>query len=274
MCQVLGVSKSGYYEWLKRPVSNQKKAKAKLVAKIRRIHLQSRGIYGSPKITKVLDSEGIKVSQKTVSKIMKENNIKSKTVKKYKATTNSNHQLPVSPNLLNQNFRVDAPGKVWVADITDIWTSQGWLYLATVMDLYSRRILGWAMDKRMTKELVISALQRAIDRQPPKEGLIHHSDRGTQYCSKAYRTLLHKHGIISSMSRKGNCYDNACIESFHSIIKKEWIFHEKYRTRDQAKESILEYMLHFYNCRRIHGTIGYKTPIAYEKEYYKQKKAS
>ena len=132
MCQVLGVSKSGYYEWLKRPVSNQKKAKAKLVAKIRRIHLQSRGIYGSPKITKVLDSEGIKVSQKTVSKIMKENNIKSKTVKKYKATTNSNHQLPVSPNLLNQNFRVDAPGKVWVADITYIWTSQGYVYICLI----------------------------------------------------------------------------------------------------------------------------------------------
>ena len=209
-----------------------------------------------------------------MAKVMKENNIKSKTVKKYKATTNSNHTLPVSPNLLNQNFNVSAPGMAWVTDITYIRTSQGWLYLATVMDLYSRRILGWAMDKRMTKELVITALKRAIDRQPPQKGLIHHSDRGTQYCSKAYRSLLEHHGIISSMSRKGNCYDNACIESFHSVIKKEWIFHEKYRTRAQAQASILEYILHFYNCRRIHGTIGYKTPIAYAKEYYKQKKAS
>lgn len=274
MCQVLGVSKSGYYEWLKRPVSKRKKAKAKLTAKIRRIHLQSKGIYGSPKIAKVLEGEGIKVSQKTVAKIMKENNIKSKTVKKYKATTNSNHTLPVSPNLLNQKFNVSAPGMAWVTDITYIRTSQGWLYLATVMDLYSRRILGWAMDKRMTKELVIDALKRAIDRQPPQQGLIHHSDRGTQYCSKAYRSLLEQYGIISSMSRKGNCYDNACIESFHSVIKKEWIFHEKYRTRAQAQASILEYILHFYNCRRIYGTIGYKTPIAYEKEYYKQKKTS
>ena len=130
------------------------------------------------------------------------------------------------------------------------------------------------MDKRMAKEFVITALQWAIDRQPPGEGPIHHSDRRTQYCSKAYRALLDKHGIISSMSRKGNCYDNACIESFHSVIKNEWIFHEKYRTRAQAQASILEYILHFYNSRRIHGTIGYKTPIAYEKEYYKQKKAS
>ena len=274
MCKVLGVSKSGYYSWLKRPVSNQKKEKAKLTAKIKRIHVQSRGIYGSPKITKVLVEEGVNVSQKTVANIMKENNIKSKTVKKYKATTNSNHSLPISPNLLNQNFTVDAPGKVWVTDITYVWTSQGWLYLATVMDLFSRRIIGWAMDKRMTKELVILALQRALWRQPPQKGLIHHSDRGSQYCSKAYRALLDKHNIISSMSRKGNCYDNACIESFHSIIKKEWIFHEKYRTRAQAQASILDYILHFYNCKRIHGTIGYKTPIAYEKEYYKQKKAS
>lgn len=252
----------------------QKKAKAKLIAKIKCIHIQSRGIYGSPKITEVLASEGVKVSQKTVSNIMRQNNIKSRTVKKYKATTHSKHNLPLSPNLLNQNFKVDAPGKAWVTDITYIWTSQGWLYLATDMDLFSRRIIGWAMDKRMTKELVISALQKAIWRQPPKKGLIHHSDRGSQYCSKAYQALLDHHGIISSMRRKGNCYDNACIESFPSIIKKEWIFHEKYRTRAQAMASILDYILHFYNCKRIHGTIGYKTPIAYEKEYYKQKKAS
>lgn len=164
---------------------------------------------------------------------------------------------------------------VWVTDITYIRTAQGWLYLAMVMELYSRRILGWAMDKRMTKELVIGALKRAIDRQPSQNGLIHHSDRGTQYCSKTYHSLLEQHGIISSMSRKGNCYDNACIESFHSVIKKEWIFHEKYCTRRaQARASILEYILHFYNCRRIYGTIGYKTSIAYKKEYYKQKKAS
>lgn len=167
--KVLGVSKSGYYTWLKRPVSNQKKLKAKLTDKIKRIHIQSNGIYGSPKITKVLISEDVNVSQKTVGNIMKENNIKSKAVKKYKATTNSNHNLSISPNLLNQNFKVNAPCKVWVTDITYVWTSQGWLYLVTVMDFFSRRIIGWAMDKRMTKELVILALQRVIWRQPPEK---------------------------------------------------------------------------------------------------------
>ena len=274
MCKVLGVSKSGYYMWVKRPTSNQKRLKDKLTAKIKRVHMESKGIYGSPKITKVLLSEGISVSQKTVANIMQEHNIKSKTVKKYKATTNSNHSLPVSPNHLNQNFNVEAPGKAWVTDITYVWTSQGWLYLATVMDLFSRRIIGWAMDKRMTKELVILALQRAIGRQPPQKGLIYHSDSGTQYRSKAYLALLNEYGITSSMSRKGNCYYNTCIESFHSVIKKEWIFDEKYRIRAQAESSILEYILHFYNCKRVHGTIGYKTPIAYEKKYYKQKKTS
>ena len=202
MCQVLGVSKSGYYIWLKRPTSMQKQKKDKLTAKIKRIHVQSRGIYGRPKITKVLAIEGVNVPQKTVANIMKENNIKSKTVKKYKAITNSNHSLPLSPNLLKQNFTVDAPGKVWVTDITYVWTGQGWLYLATVMDIFSRKIIGWTMDGRMTKDLVILALRRAIWRQAPKQGLIHHSDCGTQYCSKAYRALLDEYGIITDLIRR------------------------------------------------------------------------
>ncbi len=272
MCQVLDVSKSGYYAWLKRMPSKQKVRKLKLTAKITRIHVESRKIYGSPKSTQILHQKGEKISQKTVSNIMKENNLRSKTVKKYKATTNSHHKLPVYPNLLNQNFKVDAPGKAWVTDITYIWTRQGWLYLASVMDLFSRRIIGWAMDKRMTKELVITALRRAIGRQPPKPGLIHHSDRGAQYCSKDYQALLHKYSIIVSMSRKGNCYDNACIESFHSIIKKELIFHEDYRTREQAKASISSYIISFYNFKRIHGSNNYMSPIAYEKQYYRQRK--
>lgn len=272
MCQVLDVSKSGYYSWLKRKPSKQRLRKAKLAAKIIRIHIESRKIYGSPKITEILNQTGEAVSQKTVSNIMKENNLRSKTVKKYKATTNSHHNLPVYPNLLNQHFKTDAPGKVWVTDITYIWTKEGWLYLASVMDLFSRRIIGWAMDKRMTKELVITALKRAIGRQPPKPGLIHHSDRGSQYCSKDYQAILKKNKITVSMSRKGNCYDNACIESFHSIIKRELIFHENYRTLEQAKASILGYIASFYNCKRIHGANNYLSPITYEKEYYRQRK--
>lgn len=268
MCEVLGVSRSGYYEWLNRPKSKQKERKEKLTSQIKRVYLDSRRNYGSPKITKQLNSEGVHVSQKTVSRIMKNEGIRSKTVKKYKATTNSKHNLPIYSNLLDQQFKVDRPGKVWVADITYIWTSEGWLYLATIMELFSRRIIGWAMDARMTKELVILALKRAIRAQSPTSGLIHHSDRGSQYASKEYQQVLRTNGIITSMSRKGNCYDNACIESFHSVIKRELVFHEKYKTRDQAKKSIIEYIVSFYNYKRIHSYTNYMSPVAYEKQYF------
>lgn len=268
MCDVLGVSKSGYYVWKKRPKSQQKIRKEKLTAQIKHEYLDSRKNYGSPKITKKLNKKGIKVSQKTVTRIMKENNIRSKTVKKYKATTNSKHHLPIYPNLLRQQFKVNHPGEVWVGDITYIWTREGWLYLASIMDLYSRRIIGWAMGDRMTKELVITALKRAIITQRPKPGLIHHSDRGSQYASKDYQQVLRQYGMITSMSRKGNCYDNACIESFHGVIKKELIFHENYHTRDQAKRSIFGYIVSFYNYKRIHSTINYHSPLEFEKLYY------
>ena len=268
MCKVLGVAKSGYYAWLNRPKSKQKQRKEKLTGQIKRVHLASRRNYGSPKITKQLHAEGVAVSQKTVARIMQEEGIRSKTVKKYKATTNSKHHLPVYPNLVDQQFKVEQPGQVWVADITYIWTSEGWLYLATIMELFSRRIIGWAMGERMTKELVILALKRAIQTQPPSPGLIHHSDRGSQYASNEYQQILRDNKIITSMSRKGNCYDNACIESFHSVIKKELIFHEKYKTREQAKKSIVEYIVSFYNYKRIHSYTNYMSPIAYERNYF------
>lgn len=267
MCQVLGVTKSGYYDWRKRPKSEQKKKKEALTREIRKEFVASKERYGSPKITQQLRKRGISTTVRTVSRIMKEQGMRSKVVKKHKATTNSNHQLPVFPNLLDQDFHVDEPGKVWVSDITYVWTNEGWLYLATVMDLFSRRIIGWQMSNRMTKELVLTALQRAIQKQPPTEGLMHHSDQGSQYASHDYRALLKKYHITGSMSRRGNCYDNACIESFHSVIKKELIFHERYRTRQEAKMSIFEYIETFYNFKRIHSTIGYLSPIAFEKQY-------
>ncbi len=268
MCQVLGVSKSGYYAWRNRSKSKQKIRKEKLTAEIKKAHMESGKIYGSPKITQQLNRKGILVSQKTVTRIMKENSIRSKTVKKYKATTNSKHKLPVFPNLLNQQFNVSRPGEAWVADITYVWTKEGWLYLASIMDLYSRRILGWNMSERMTKELVITALKRALAAQPPTLGIIHHSDRGSQYASKDYQTILRENGMFTSMSRKGNCYDNACIESFHGVIKKELIFHHNYKTREEAKRSIFEYIASFYNYKRIHWANNYMSPIAYEKMYY------
>jgi len=267
MCQVLGVTKSGYYDWRKRPKSEQKKKKEALTKEVKRVFIESKKRYGSPKITKILNQEGIHTTEKNVSRIMRENNMRSKVVKKYKATTNSKHQLPVFPNLLDQNFNVKHPGEVWVSDITYVWTNEGWLYLASVMDLFSRRIIGWQMSHRMTKELVLTALERAIRKQPPTEGLIHHSDRGSQYASHEYRALLQEYSIIGSMSRKGNCYDNACIESFHSLIKKELIFHENYETRKEAKMSIFDYIETFYNYKRIHSTIGYLSPVAFEKQY-------
>lgn len=274
MCEVLGVSKSGFYAWRDRPKSRQKIRKEQLIRQVKRVHVESRNVYGSPKITRALNHAGTSVLQKMVSRIMKENGIRSKAVKKYKATTNSKHHYPVFPNLLNQQFKVEHPGKVWVSDITYIWTKEGWLYLATVMDLFSRRIIGWQMGERMTKELVVTALKRAIGKQAPKAGLIHHSDRGSQYASKSYQSILRTHGITTSMSRKGNCYDNACIESFHSVLKKELIFHQNDQTREQAKRSIFEYIESFYNYKRIHSAINYMSPIAFEKQYYKQRKSS
>lgn len=267
MCQVLGVSRSGFYQWKKQTVTLQKYRKARLKTKIKRIHSESKGRYGSPKITHLLRQEGDVISERTVGKWMRELGIRSKVVKKYKATTQSRHNLPVHPNLVDQNFNVHAIGEVWVSDITYIPTEEGWLYLATVMDLYSRRVLGWSMESRMTKDLVIHALKRAFHSQIPKPGLIHHSDRGSQYASREYQLLLKSKGITPSMSRKGNCYDNACMESFYSIIKKELIQHERYETRGEAKASILEYIVSFYNYKRIHSYLNYLTPMEYEKRH-------
>ena len=267
MCHVLGVSKSGYYQWLKQSTPPQKQRKATLQREIKMIHRQSHGRYGSPKITILLHRAGWIVSERKVTRYMKEMGLRSKTVKKYKATTYSKHNPPVYPNLVDQNFKVSQQGTVWVSDITYVHTKEGWLYLATVMDLFSRRVIGWAMSDRMTKDLVIQALKRAFQTQPPKAGLIHHSDRGSQYASLDYQALLREKSITTSMSRKGNCYDNACIESFHSVIKKELIHHENYETRDIARMSILEYIVSFYNYRRIHSYLGYLSPIEFEKRY-------
>lgn len=268
MCEVFDVSRRGYYAWLDRPLSERKLRKERLAKRIKQIFLESRRLYGSPKITKVLQSEGEKVSQKTVGRIMKELGLRSRTVKKYKATTNSNHSLPVQENKLNQQFVTKAPNQVWMADITYVATDEGWLYLASIMDLYQREIVGWYADKQMTKDLVLKALDRAYKRKQPKEGVLHHSDRGSQYASKDYQERLNEYKMVGSMSRKGNCYDNACIESFHSIIKKELVYLDKFKTREQAKKKIYEYIEFFYNRKRIHSSIGYFSPVQYERMYY------
>ncbi|WP_276322081.1 IS3 family transposase [Paenibacillus thalictri] len=270
LCAALDVSRSGYYKWTKRKESKREKRRKKLARRIRHIFLDSRRLYGSPKITKVLHKQGTQVSEKTVARIMKELGLKSRTIKKYKATTNSKHQLPVAENVLNRQFRPQAPNQTWVTDITYVATEEGWLYLASVMDLYSRKIVGFQMSERMTKALVIEALDRAYKQQQPSGEVLHHSDRGSQYASSDYQARLKVYKMKGSMSRKGNCYDNACIESFHSVIKKELIYLEKFKTRDQARKRIFEYITCFYNAKRIHSTIGYLTPNEYERMYRKE----
>nr|WP_236619688.1 IS3 family transposase [Bacillus sp. 1NLA3E] len=274
MCSVFGVSKSGYYDWLKRDESEQRMARKRLTEEIKNIYYKSKKRYGSIKITRELRKTGFSVSERHVQRIMTEEGMKSITAQKFKATTNSDHDKHIYPNLLEQNFKTSGPGVAWVSDITYIWTRQGWLYLASVMDLYSRKIIGFSMSSRMTKELVIQALERAVRHQPPKKGLIHHSDRGSQYASKEYTKILKDAEIQISMSGKGNCYDNACIESFHSVIKKELIFHKDYKTRKEAKSSIFDYILSFYNSWRIHSTLDYSTPNEFEKAYYLKNEAA
>ena len=236
MCRVLRVSRSGYYDWIDRPESKRSKANRVLLNAIKEIHQESKEIYGSPKITEELLDRGLKASRPRVARLMAKNGIRSKTKRKFKVTTNSDHKLSISPNLLDQNFFVSAPGLIWVSDITYIPTTEGWLYLTTVMDLFHRKIVGWSMSHRMTAEqTAIAALEHACKRYRPAPGLIFHSDRGVQYASEEFRTLLNKHQMLQSMSGKGNCYDNAVAESFFKSLKTEWVYHKRYRTLQQAR---------------------------------------
>lgn len=260
MCLVFSVSRSGYYAWLRRPESQRKIEDKALSQVIKEIHKESNGEYGSPKIHQELRRRGKRCGRKRVARLMKKDGLKAKTVRKFKATTNSNHSLPVASNLLNRDFSPAKPNKAWAADITYIWTGEGWLYLAIVIDLYSRAVVGWSMSERMTRTLVIDAFTLAVTRRNPAPGLIHHSDRGSQYASTDFQNILTKHGAICSMSRKGNCWDNAVAESFFGLLKRGLVFHNKYETRDQARQSIFNYIERFYNRKRIHSSLGYRTP--------------
>lgn len=271
MCEVLKVSSSGYYKWLKNrgEPSEREIRRQRLKKRIQHFYCHFKRRAGSPTITEALRQEGWRVSSRTVSRLMNEMGLQSITVRKYKATTNSKHALPVFENVLNQRFNVSAPNKVWVSDITYIATGEGWLYLASVMDLFSRKIVGWSVGPRMTKELVLDALDQAYESRKPKPGLIHHSDRGSQYASEEYRARLNQYGMIGSMSRKGNCYDNACIEAFHSTLKKELVYQTKFRTRKQAEKELYTYIEFDYNRLRFHSTLGYKTAHQFELSYFK-----
>jgi putative transposase len=270
MCKVMLVSQSGYYKWLKegRPNENKKSAwDHEIKEKIKEFYYVSGATYGSPRIHDDLIEAGYSISPKTVARKMKEIGLKATPEFKYKATTDSGHSFSIYPNLVKRNFNAAAPGLIWVADITYVWTLEGWVYLASVMDLYSRKIVGWNIGTRMTKELPKTALERAIQYRKPTSDLIHHSDRGSQYCSNEYVNLLEKYGVQISMSRKGDPYDNACIESFHATIKKELIYRTRFMSRQEAISAITTYIVSFYNERRKHSTLGYSTPNKVERAY-------
>lgn len=266
MCQILKVSPSGYYQWLSRGESRRKKQDLELKEKIKLIYEQHHKRYGSPRIHKELRGQNIRCSRKRVERLMKEMGIKAMHKRQFRVTTKSNHNHPVANNSLDRNFNAEIPNQKWVADITYIRTFEGWLYLAAIMDLYSRKIVGWAMSKTMTATLATTALEMAIHRRRPKKWLLHHSDRGVQYASKEYQQLLEKHGMVCSMSRKGNCWDNAPMESFFSTLKAECIAGKIYLTRAQAKREIFQYIEIYYNRKRRHSAIDSMSPEFYENQ--------
>lgn len=272
LCGALSVSPSGYASWKRGGHCTKRANDVQLLALIRSIHAEFKGAYGWPRMVSELRDRGIPVGKEHVRLLMKEHGIKARHKRKYKATTHSNHNLPVAPNRLQQNFATQRVDQVWTTDITYIPTGEGWLYLAVVLDLHTRMVVGWSMDSRMTRDLVISALRMGWFRRKPKVGVIHHSDRGSQYCSDDYRQLLTEYGMLASMSRKGNCWDNAPTESFFNSLKNERTHHARYATRDEAKQDTFEYIEMFYNRRRRHSALNYLSPAAYHRQCLGQQK--
>jgi transposase InsO family protein len=264
-CQVLEVSRSWYYARAKRPASARATRRQNLAGKIKLVHEQNRKVYGSPRVCKALQAQGESVCENTVATLMKERQIRAKSKRKFvPTTTDSQHGQPIAKNVLNRQFDAPLPNQKWAVDITYIPTEEGWLYLAGVLDLCSRKIVGWSMADSLETTLVSDALKMAIGRRRPTQGLLHHSDRGVQYASEDYRYLLQSHGMQMSMSGKGDCWDNAAMESFWSTLKTELVNHENYATHEQARASIFEYIEVFYNRKRLHSSLGYLSPESFE----------
>ena len=264
MCSVLGVSRSGYYAWKKRQPSARERANRGLRVLIRLLHRKSRGTYGYRRVHAALVAQGVICGQGRVARLMRNEGLRARRRRRYKRTTQSRHSWPVAPNHLAQTFVASGPNEKWVTDITYVRTAEGWLYLAVVLDLYSRLVVGWAMEPFLTDVLTTKALRMAIGNRQPPPGLLHHSDRGRQYASGRYQRLLTTHGALASMSRTGNVYDNAPIESFFATLKTELIHHRNYETRQQAKAEIFEFIEVFYNRQRLHSALGYISPMAFE----------
>jgi len=264
MARTLQVTRGGYHAWLGREPSPRFHRRTALSAAVVEVHRASRRTYGSPRVTAAMKKDGVVCCENTVARIMREDGLAAKIRRRFKATTDSAHDLPTAPNRLARQFERRRPNQAWVGDITFIATEEGWLYLAAEMDLHSRKIVGWCLSDRLTTELVSGALQMAIERRRPAAGLLHHSDRGCQYASESFRELLAAHGMVRSMSRKGNAYDNAPMESFYSTFKRELVHRTTYATRDQARAAVFEYIEVFYNRRRLHSALGYMSPPEFE----------
>ncbi len=266
--RILSVSASGYYAWVDRPLSKWAREEARLEVEIIAAHKRTRQVYGAEKLQHDLAEHGIQVGICRIKRIRRKLGIRCKQKRKFKTTTNSKHTLPVAENILGQQFKVAAPNKVWVSDITYVPTDEGWLYVAGHKDIFTGTIVGYAMGERLTRNLVSQSLFRAVAAKRPPQGLIHHSDRGSQYCSHKYRNLLDSFGLIASMSRKGNCFDNAPMESFWGTLKQELVHHRRYRTRQEAIGDITEYIEIFYNRQRRQARLGFLSPVVYEQIYY------
>ncbi|RLB65605.1 MAG: IS3 family transposase [Deltaproteobacteria bacterium] len=258
------MSHSGFYAWQSRPESERARENKLLLTEIERIYERHRQVYGSPRIHAELKDEGYEVGHNRIARLMQVAGIQAKRRRPFRKTTDSDHRFPVAPNLLNRQFDVDQPNRVWASDITYIATQQGWLFLAVVLDLYSRRVVGWALSNRIDSQLTRSALTMAVGRRQPGKGLLHHSDRGLQYATPPYQKLLERHGMISSMSRTGNCWDNAVVESFFSSLELELLDHREFKTRDEARTAVFDYIEAFYNRERRHSYLGYRSPADYE----------
>ena len=269
-CALLGVSRSGYYAWKRRKPSQREHEIQALIDHIHRIHKKSRKTYGSPRVWAQLKKEGYDHNRKTIARLMRQEGLQG--MRKYRrvVTTDSKHHFPVAPNLLNREFQAESPNQKWIADITYIPTGEGWLYLAGVLDLFSRKVVGWEMSNHIDADLVEKALRMALYRRQPDFGLLHHSDRGSQYASHQIRDILEANRVQVSMSGKGDCYDNAVMESFFGTLKNEWVHHQKYETRSFARTDIFGYIEGFYNTIRLHSSLGYLSPNEYEANFHNQ----
>lgn len=265
LCQVLEVSQSGYFAWKGRPACRRQRDDMVVLAHVRSAFALSNGTYGSPRMTRELQDHGLAVGRRRTARLMRENGLQARQKRRFRRTTDSHHAWPVAPNLLDQNFAATRPDEKWGADISYIWTREGWLYLAVVIDLFARRVVGWASSDRLHQQLALAALRKALITRRPAPGLIHHSDRGSQYCAVDYQAELRQHGMLISMSGKGNCYDNAMVETFFKTLKSELVWRTIFETRDDAEHTIGRYIDGFYNPVRRHSALDFTSPAQFEK---------